>query len=126
MPVVGQYESGAASISSVPLTSTTGTEKVKETESGLAVPRTQWSLGLLAVALGTFEATHPIDCQCAAQPRIGPTPVDRPPQPEGMPASPMMTSERVSSAASDGSVTVHPGVGELIVTGFAPAISVST
>jgi hypothetical protein len=77
------------------------------------------------VPLIAFEASHPSSCDCQ-QDRLAPVPISRPLQPETGWEPPPTLREQVSSAASDGSVMVRPGVGELELKGFAPTISVTT
>jgi hypothetical protein len=90
--------------------------------------RIPWLLiGLAGIEVVPVVAllSQPQDCECD-QPRLTPIPTAIP-QPQERPAIAPMLAERVSSgASSDGSVTVRPGTGELKLTGYAPAVSVST
>ena len=96
-------------------------------EVDLSMKKIPWLLiGLAGIEAVPVVAliSQPRDCECD-QSRLAPIPASLP-QPEERSVIAPMLAERVSSAASDGSVVVHAGVGEVVYEGFAPTVSVSS
>jgi hypothetical protein len=77
----------------------------------------------IEVALVFTSVTQPSDCG-SCEPSIAPIPTGFP-LPDGRPPMPQILTERVRSGASAGGVVVEVGVGELMLEGLAPTLSVS-